>query len=101
MITRARQLAARRDALVAEAALQRTRAAHASAEIRRTLGWAERALALARGAVRKPMVAALGAAALAVLIARPRQAATWLSYGLTAYTVLRRIGRALGTPADD
>ena len=50
MITRPKQLAARRDALVAQAALQRARAANASAEIRRALGWAERGVALARGA---------------------------------------------------
>ena len=95
MITRSRQLAARRDALVAQAALQRARAADAGAEIRRALGWAERGVALVRGAARKPMVVGVAAAALAVLIAKPRQAATWLSYGLTAYTIVRRIRRAL------
>lgn len=101
MITRPRQLAARRDALVAQAALLRGRAADASAEIQRTLGWAERAVALVRGATRRPVVVGLAAAALAVLIAKPRQAATWLSYGLTAYTVLRRIRRALTTSVED
>ena len=101
MITRPRQLAARRDALVAQAALLRARAADASAEIRRTLGWAERGVALVRRATRRPVVVGLAAAALAVLIAKPRQAATWLSYGLTAYTVLRRIRRALAASAED
>ena len=99
MITRPKQLATRRNALVAQAALQRARAADASAEIRRALGWAERGVALARRAARKPVMIGLAAAALAVLIAKPRQAATWLSYGLTAYTVLRRIRRAFATPA--
>jgi hypothetical protein len=90
-----RQLAARRHALVAQAALLRARAADSCAQIRRALGWAERGVGLVRGAARKPLVVGLAAAALAVLIAKPRQAATWLSYGLTAYTVLRRIQRAL------
>jgi len=101
VITRPRQLAARRDALVAQAALLRARAADTSAEIRRTLGWAERGVALVRGATRRPVVVGLAAAALAVLIAKPRQAATWLSYGLTAYTVFRRIRRALAASAED
>src|SRR5262245_7204731 len=101
MITRPRQLAARRHALIAQAALLRARAADSGAEIRRTLGWAERGVALVRGAARKPMVVGLAAAALAVVIAKPRQAAAWLSYGLTAYTVLRRIRRALATSAKD
>ena len=101
MITRPRQLAARRAALVARAASLRARAGDASAEIRRTLGWAERGLALVRGATRRPVVVGLAAAALAVLIAKPRQAATWLSYGLTAYSALRRIRRALSTSAED
>ncbi|HXX12151.1 MAG TPA: hypothetical protein VEK05_11610 [Burkholderiales bacterium] len=100
MITRPRQLAARRAALVAQAASLRARAGDASTEIQRTLGWAERGLALVRGATRRPVVVGLAAAALAVLIAKPRQAATWLSYGLTAYTVLRRIRRALATSAE-
>ena len=91
MIARSRQLAARRQALVARAALLRGRAADSGAQIRRALGWAERGLALVRGAARKPTVVGLVAAALAVLIAKPRQATTWLSYILTAYTVLRRI----------
>jgi len=99
MITRPRQLAARRDALVAQAALLRARATHASTEIQRTLGWAERGVALVRGATRRPVVAGVAAAALAVLIAKPRQAVNWLSYGLTAYTVLRRIRRAFATPS--
>ena len=100
MITRPRQLAARRHTLVAQAALLRARAVDSGAEIRRTLGWAERGVALVRGATRKPVVVGLAVAAVAVLIAKPRQAATWLSYGLTTYTVLRRIRRALVTPPE-
>ena len=50
---------------------------------------------------RVSLMVGLAAAALAVLIAKPRQAATWLSYGLTAYTVLRRIRRALTTSVED
>ena len=59
MITRPRQLAARRDALVAQAALLRGRAADASAEIQRTLGWAERAVALVRGATGRDKTVAI------------------------------------------
>lgn len=98
MITRPRQLAARRDVLIAQAALLRARATDASAEIQRTLGWAERGVALVRGATRRPVVVGVAAAALAVLLAKPRQAVDWLSYGLTAYTVLRRIRRAFAGP---
>jgi len=101
MITRPRQLAAQRHALVAEAVLLRARAADSGAHIRRALGWAERGVALVRSGARKPVVVGLAAAALTVLIAKPRQVATWLSYGLTGYTVFRRIRSALATPAED
>ena len=101
MSTRMNQLAARREALVAQAIQQRTLAADASAGIRRGLNLAERGVALVRGAARKPLVVAITVAAVALLVAKPRQAATWLSYGLTAYALFRRARSVLSSPRAD
>lgn len=97
MSTRMKQLAVRREALVAQAVLQRTVAADASAGIRRGVGLAERGVAMLRGVARKPLLVGLTVAAIALLVAKPRQTARWLGYGLTAYTMFRR-ARSLLSP---
>jgi hypothetical protein len=101
MSTRMKQLAARREALVAQAALQRTLAADASAGIRRGLDLIERGVALLRGVARKPLVVGLTVAAIALLVAKPRQTAKWLGYGLTAYTMFRRARSVLSSRRAD
>lgn len=95
MRTRIKDLAARREALVARAAAQRALAADATAGIRRGLVSVERGLGIVRYLARKPLAIGLGLAAIALLIAKPRQTATWLGYALTAYTMFRRARRAL------
>jgi len=101
MSTRLSQLAARRTALVAQAAVQRTQAADAADGIERGLHWAERGVALVRGIARKPLVIGLTAAAIALLVAQPRRALTWLGYGLTAYTMFRRARSVLSSQRED
>jgi hypothetical protein len=101
MRTRLKDLAARREALVAQGAVQRAQAAEATAGIRRGLASVERAVDLLRYLARKPLVLGLGVAAIALLVAKPRQAVTWLGYGLTAYTMLRRARRVLFSQAPD
>jgi hypothetical protein len=90
MITHINQLAARREALVAEAEAQRAQAADVGAEIRAGLGFVDRGMAFVRSLRRKPLAVGVALAAVTLLIARPRMAVKWLGYGITAYTVLRR-----------
>ena len=92
-----RDLAARRGALVAKAAAQRTAAAEATAGIRRALTSVERAVGILRYVGRKPLLTGIALAAVAVLVARPRQALTWLGYGFTAYAMFQRIRRLLAS----
>ncbi len=92
-----KDLAARREALVAQAAVQRALAADATAGIRRGLISIERSVGILRYLARKPLVLGLGMAAVALLIAKPRQTVTWLGYALTAYTMFRRARRALSS----
>jgi len=86
----ARNLAARRRALLAQSAVQREQAAQATAGIRRGLTSVERGVDLVRQLARKPVVLGLGVVVAALFMAKPRQAMTWLGYGLTAYTMFRR-----------
>jgi len=96
-----KDLAGRREALLAQAVVQRTLAADAVAGIRRGLGSVERGVSILRYFARKPLVIGLGAAAIALFIAKPRQMAKWLGYGLTAYTMYTRARRALSPRATD
>ena len=90
MSARLEQLAARRQALIAEAARQRAVAAAATEGIRRSLRFIERAVLLVRHVKRKPLAAALVAAGVALVIRKPGTALRWLGYGLRAYWLVRR-----------
>ena len=63
MTTRMRELAARREALVVDAELQRTRAAEACAGLHKGLHLADRGLSFLRSLKRKPLVVGLAVAA--------------------------------------
>ena len=91
MTTRLGELAARRQALIAEAARQRTAAAVATAGIRHGLRFAERAVWLVRYVGRKPLAAAFVAVCVALLVRRPGPTVRWLNYGLSAYSLVRRV----------
>jgi YqjK-like protein len=97
MNTHIKELAARREGLVVEAQLQRAQAAHVSAEIRAGLGIVDRGVVFVRDLIRKPLVVCVAAAALALLVAKPRQAVRLLGYCLTAYSVFQRVRRLLAT----
>ena len=101
MNTHIRELAARREALVAEAELDRAQAAHVGAEIRAALGFVDRGVAFLRDLTRKPLVVGVAVAALTLLIAKPRQAVKLIGYGLTAYSVFQRARRLLSTTNPD
>jgi hypothetical protein len=101
MNTRMKELAARREALVAEAGLQRALAGEACAGLRKGLRLADRGLSFLRGLKRKPVVVGLAAAAVTLLIARPRQAVKWLGYCLTAYAMFKRANRLLAPRHSD
>ncbi len=93
-----KDLALRRQLLLARAAAQRRVAGEATADIQRGLASVERAVGILRYLGRKPLVVAAAAAAAALLIAKPRQTATWLGYAITAYTMFRRARRVLFSP---
>lgn len=97
MNTHIKELAARREGLVVEAQLQRAQAAHVSAEIRAGFGMVDRAVTFVQDLARKPLVVGVALAALALLVAKPRQAIRLLGYGLTAYSVFQRVRRLLST----
>jgi len=88
-----RELAERRHALIAEADRQRGLASQAGARIRAGLGIADRGLTILQHLRRKPLAVGLVAAAITLLIFKPRQAARWLGYGLTGYTMVQRVRR--------
>jgi hypothetical protein len=96
-----KDLALRRETLVAQAAVQRMRAADAVTSIRRGIGSVERSVGILRYLAHKPLVIGLGMAAIALLIAKPRPTAKWLGYALTVYTMFRRARRALYPQATD
>jgi YqjK-like protein len=98
--THMRELAERRQALVAEAQRQRTLATEAAAGIRQGLAFTERAAAFLHRFRNKPVVVGVAATAIGLLVARPRKAMKWLGYGLTAYSLVRRLRgvRAATTP---
>jgi hypothetical protein len=96
-----KQLAARREALVAKAGRQRAAAADASADIRRGLGLVERGAAFLREMARKPLLVGVTVGAFALLVAKPRRALTWLGYGFTAYTMFRRARAVLSERRPD
>jgi hypothetical protein len=95
MRTRIKDLALRRRTLLARVAAQRRAAAEATAGLQRGLVSVERTVGILRYLGRKPLVVAIAAAVTALLIAKPRQTATWLGYAVTAYTMFRRARRVL------
>jgi hypothetical protein len=88
-----RELAERRHALIAEADRQRDLASQAGAGIRAGLGIADRGLAVVHHLKRRPIAVGIVAAAVTLLMVKPRQAVRWLGYGLTGYTMLQRVRR--------
>ena len=97
MKTHMRELTKRRQALLAEAHRQRTLIAEAADGIRRGLAFTDRGMAFLHTLKHKPVVVGVAAAAIGLLIARPRKAAKWLGYGLTAYSLVRRVRSLLST----
>jgi len=95
MKTHLRDLAARREALLAKAAEQRTAAAEAAAGLRGGLTSIDRTVGILRYLGSKPLVIAVATAVAGLLIAKPRQTAKWLGYAITAYTMFRRARRVL------
>jgi YqjK-like protein len=92
-----RELAERRHALIAEADRQRDLASQAGAGIRAGLGIADRGLVLVYHLKRRPIAVGLVAAALTLLMVKPRQAVRWLGYGMTGYTMLQRARRLVAS----
>jgi propanediol dehydratase large subunit len=90
-----RDLALRRQMLLARATAQRRAAAQAAAGLQRGLSSVERTVGILRYVGRKPLVIAVAAAVAGLFIAKPRQTATWLGYAITGYTMFRRARRAL------
>lgn len=90
-----RELALRRQQLLAQARAQRRVAADATAGIQRGLASVERAAGILRYLGRRPLVVAAAVGAAALVIAKPRQAVTWVGYAVTAYTMFRRARRVL------
>ena len=95
MTTRMKQLAARREALVAEAGRLRELTGEACAGLQNGLHFADRGLSLARALKRKPVLLGLVATAFTLLVAKPRQAVKWFGYCLTAYSMFKRARRLL------
>jgi len=89
MNTRAQDLAAKRERLVARAAAQRVALAHQFEPWRDRLAVVDRGITLVRSAGRHPLLFALAAAALVAW--RPRRALNWLQFGLMAWRVVRRL----------
>jgi YqjK-like protein len=98
MKTRMAELAARRRALIAQAAAQRELAAALAVEIRRKLTFLDRVTRFLDRVKRKPLAAGVVAALIGLVMAKPRKAIKWLGYGLTAYSIVRRARRLLSTP---
>jgi hypothetical protein len=87
-------LAARREALVAQAELQRIELRLAAAQIEQRLVVVDRALAIVERVQRAPLLAGAIATVVALVALRPRRALQWISYAATAYSLAQRV-RAL------
>ena len=84
-------LAARREALVAQAQLQRAQLQTAAAEIRKRLSFTDGVFAVAARIKREPVLIGTIAAAAATLLIRPRGIIKWIGYAATAYSLVRRV----------
>jgi hypothetical protein len=98
MKTHLRELAERRQALLDEAQRQRTLIGEATDGIRGGLAFTDRGMAFLHTLKHKPIIVGVTAAAAGLLIARPGKAVKWLGYGLTAYSLVRRVRSLLSTP---
>jgi len=84
-------LAQRREALVAQAHLQRTQLEAAAGEIERRLLIVDRGFRWAAGVQRTPALTVGIALAAATLVIRPRAAIKWIGYAATVYSLARRL----------
>jgi len=91
------RLTERRRVLVAKAQLQRQVLQEAAADLRHGLAFTDHAFALAARLKRKPVLTALTAVGVAMLVLRPRRALKWISFAATVYPLMRRV-RALLRP---
>ena len=98
MRTHLRDLAWRREQLLEEAAAQRTVVADTAYQLERSLFSVDRSLSILRYLGRKPVVVVVALSAVALFIAKPRQAVAWFGYGFTAYEILQRVRRLLFSP---
>lgn len=89
MITRAQDLAAKRERLVATAAAQRVALAYQFEPWRARLAVVDQGIAVVRSTGRHPLLLALVAALLVAW--RPRRALNWLQFGLMAWRVVRKL----------
>lgn len=87
-------LAQRRQALVAQAHLQRIQLEASAAEIGKRLSVLDQGFRLAAHMQRMPALTLASALAAAALIVKPRAAVKWIGYAATAYSLARRL-RAL------
>jgi len=93
MRTRLDALAARRHALVAQSDTLRLRLAATTPGLRQVLGVADLGVAAGRYVRQRPLLLALGGAAL--LIVKPRAALRFVSIALTAISLFGRLRRRL------
>jgi hypothetical protein len=84
-------LAARREALVTQAELQRIELQLAAAQMKQRLAVVDRALAVVDRLQRAPLLAGSIALIVSLLALRPRRALQWLSYAATAYSLTQRV----------
>jgi hypothetical protein len=87
-------LAARREALLARSAVQRSHLADVAADIEQRLGGLDRGINMVRSAARQPLFIA-GAIAAVVLVG-PRRLLHWLGRGALLWSTSRRLLRAVG-----
>ena len=89
MRSRGIELAAKRERLIAQSALQRAALARQSLLLKAPLSLADRGLAAARVAGRHPLLVA--AAVAAMVVWRPRKAVRVLQYGWMGWQLARRL----------
>ena len=89
MITRARELAMKRERLVAKAAAQRVVLAYQFEPWRARLAVADQGIAVVRSASRHPLLLTLAATLLVVW--RPRRMVRLLQYGWVAWQLVREL----------
>ena len=82
------ELTARREALIARSHAHRAALAAATAELRASLGFAERVFGFARKVRAHPVLA--GALVAALLLVKPVRTLRWVSNGLAIYAAIRQ-----------